>query len=100
MNWLIANLVRLMSREAERKRACEPRRPPPEEFVREISAADRVVVTDEGSAMTTFTGEEAAAFIIGLCAAQRDDRYRAEMFIFILDFYRGDRLLHTTRFSG
>ena len=89
-----------MSREAERRRACAPRQPPPETFVRQISAADRVVVTDEGSAMTTFTGEEAAALIKGFCSAQRDDRPKSEMFVFILDFYLGARLLHTTRFSG
>ena len=100
MNWLAFQVVKLMSREAERRRACAPRQPPPEAFVREISAADRVVVTDEGSAITTFTGEEAAMFIKGLCSAQLDERPKSEMFLFILDFYLGARLLHTTRFSG
>jgi len=100
MQWLKVLLVKLASYEAERRRACAPRQPPPEAFVREISAADRVVVTDEGSAITTFTGEGAAAFIKELCSAQRDDRPKKDMFPFILDFYLNDRLLHTTRFSG
>jgi hypothetical protein len=100
MYWLMAHLLRLMAREAERRRACAPRQPPPESFVREISSADHVVVLDEGRAITTFTGEEAATLIKGLCSAQRDDRHMSEMFVFIMEFYRGARLLHTTRFSG
>jgi hypothetical protein len=100
MNWLTAHLLRLMSREAERRRASAPRQPPPDSFVREISAADRVVVLDEGSAITTFTGEQAATLIKGFCSGQRDDRPKKEMFPFILEFYRGARLLNTARFSG
>lgn len=100
MDWLKALLVRLMSREAVRRRARAPRQPPPAAFAREISAADHVLVLDEGSAMTTFTGEEAATLIKGFCSAQRDDRHLSEMFVFVLEFYQGARLLQTTRFSG
>jgi hypothetical protein len=74
--------------------------PPPAAFINEISAADRVVVTDEGSAITTFAGAEAAKFIEGLCSAHLDDRSLKDCFLLILDFYKGTRLVLTTRFSG
>ncbi len=74
--------------------------PPPQAFVSEISAADRVVVLDEGSAITTFVGEEAAKFIKGLCSAHLDDRSLKDCFLLTLDFFKGTRLLLTTRFSG
>jgi hypothetical protein len=82
---------------ATSKRSNEP---PPLAFVSEISAADRVVVFDEGSAVTTFVGAEAVEFIKGLCSAHLDDRSLKEGFLFTLDFYKGTRLLLTTRFSG
>jgi len=79
------------------KRSSEPL---PQAFVSEISAADRVVVTDEGRATTTFVGEERARFIKGLCSAQFDDRSLKDCFFLVLDFYKGTRLLLTARSSG
>src|SRR5215471_14250974 len=56
--------------------------PPPLAFVRQISAADRVVVLDEGCAITTFVGSDAAEFIKGLCSAHHDDRHLSGSFQF------------------
>jgi hypothetical protein len=72
--------------------------PPPLAFVRQISAADRVVVLEEGCAITTFIGADAAKFIMGLCSAHHDDRYLSGTFSTVLDFFKGTHLLLSTRF--
>src|SRR3989442_391146 len=100
MDWLMGLIVREWSREAIRRRACAPRQPPPEEFTRGISAADRVVFTDECAAIASFAGAEAQTIVKGFCTAQRDDRHLSECFSFVVDFYLGSRLLDSVRFGA